>query len=113
MYDVELTFFLWYRNIKPTSILLKVDHERPFNFGTIPIQCVTAKLGGFDFYRSEDEEDLLSRPDRYMAPELLDGQGPSFSGDCYSVGVIVFELLLHRTPGFREGESPHIDRGTK
>lgn len=43
---------------------------------------------------------------RYMAPEVIDGEQPSYASDIYSIGVLLFQLLTGKTP--YDGETAEL-----
>ncbi len=107
-----LTFELhFHRDLKPTSILLKVDDFGiGADWGSLDMHNVTVKIGGLDAFGRTNQHfgrdptrHVPTRLDKYMPPEMFDGHGASMAGDIYSIGIIVFELLLHRTPSIKEG----------
>jgi serine/threonine-protein kinase len=46
------------------------------------------------------EERSISGTPEYMAPEVIGGAPPGFASDIYAVGVILYELLVEKTPFF-------------
>lgn len=48
--------------------------------------------------REREEQNTISGTPEYMAPEIISGQEPSFASDLYSVGVVLYELLVGETP---------------
>ena len=85
-----------HRDVKPTNILLDTD-GRPVltDFG-----LVRMVEGSLALTRSES---VLGTPE-YMSPEQALGERAGPKSDQYSLGVIVYQMLLGRTP-FR-GETP-------
>ncbi len=94
---------VFYRCIKPRSILLKCNlPDVPVNgaWEKISARKLQIKLGGFHFRPNSSESSKVTK--NYTAPEALKGEH-QLSGDFYSLGVIVFELLLRRLPSLAEG----------
>lgn len=50
--------------------------------------------------RDLSEDRSISGTPEYMAPEVISGAPPSFASDIYAVGIIMYELLVKRTPFF-------------
>jgi serine/threonine-protein kinase len=79
-----------HRDVKPANILLTVDGAvKVSDFGV-------AKAVGdaTDLTRSGT---VLGSP-AYMAPEQIQGQGVDTRADIFSLGVVLYEMLLHRRP---------------
>ncbi|MHC4339430.1 MAG: serine/threonine-protein kinase, partial [Planctomycetota bacterium] len=78
-----------HRDVKPGNVLLARDG--------------TPKLSDFGLARMVGDDSLLldeglvGTP-RYMAPEVLLGEGSSTQSDLWSVGVIAYEMLAGRLP---------------
>lgn len=51
-----------------------------------------------------DDRSISGTPE-YMAPEVISGAPPSFASDIYAVGIILYELLVERTPFFASSTS--------
>lgn len=69
------------------------DVAKLIDFGLARVQFSSA-----DRERLPEIEEWLSGTPEYMAPEVIHGEGASFSADLYSVGVILYELLTGNTP---------------
>lgn len=83
-----------HRDLKPSNILVTAERElKLLDFGV-------AKVLGAD----EEEADLLTRvgdqplTPAYAAPEQLRGEPASTASDIYSLGTILFQLLVGRRP---------------
>ncbi len=48
----------------------------------------------------EAEDRSISGTPEYMAPEVISGAPPSVASDIYAVGIILYELLVEKTPFF-------------
>ncbi len=48
----------------------------------------------------EEQDRSISGTPEYMAPEVIGGAPPSFASDIYAVGIILYELLVEKTPFF-------------
>ena len=87
-------------DIKTDNVLVEAradgtDHCKLLDFGLARIQ--------FETCRDPNEpnparEEWLSGTPEYMAPEVIQGNGPSFCADLYAVGIILYELLTGSTP---------------
>lgn len=100
-----------HRDLKPQNILLTIDPKRrlhpiprptyssPKTFCLIYLPFL--KLADFGFARSLTSSDLASTlcgSPLYMAPEILDCKTYSSNVDLWSLGTILYELAISRTP---------------
>lgn len=88
-----------HRDLKPGNLLLSTPH----------MESAVLKIGDFGFARDLAPESLAETwvgSPLYMAPEILtrDGGGYDAKADLWSVGCILFELVMGRQPyGSRAG----------
>jgi WD40 repeat protein/serine/threonine protein kinase/Leucine-rich repeat (LRR) protein/class 3 adenylate cyclase len=99
-----------HRDIKPSNILMAGSVEDPqslevklgdFGIGSLDTtkSFITTPLGGFTETIAPTEMASLSGTRLYMAPELLVGKSTSIRSDIYSLGVVLYQLIvgdLHR-----------------
>jgi serine/threonine protein kinase len=74
-----------HRDIKPENILLFEEGVKLADFGS-SIQL------------SPDSREQLCGTPEYLAPEVIENQRYDEKVDVWSVGVLVYEMLLGRTP---------------
>eukprot|EP00833_Pecoramyces_ruminatium_P005415 jgi/Orpsp1_1/1179447/evm.model.c7180000069396.1 len=100
-----------HRDLKPQNILLTFDPNRKLHPIPKPIYlnptsyCIVSlpflKLADFGFARPLPSENLASTlcgSPLYMAPEILDNKKYSANVDLWSLGTILYELVMSRTP---------------
>jgi len=100
-----------HRDLKPQNILLTFDPNRrlhplprptysnPTSYCLVPLPYL--KLADFGFARSLNSTNLASTlcgSPLYMAPEILDCKTYSANVDLWSLGTILYELVMSRTP---------------
>lgn len=89
-------------DLKADNIILDqrragVDKVKIVDFG------IARLVTGVRDVMSEDRS--ISGTPEYMAPEVISGAPPSFASDIYAVGIILYELLVERTPFFASSTS--------
>jgi len=82
-----------YRDLKPENILIDEDgYIKLCDFGsTIHIQ-------------GKNLEFSYAGTERYVSPEMINGEGYNISTDWWSFGILIFELLYGYTPFYSENK---------
>jgi len=78
-----------HRDLKPANLLLRV---KPASTEEVP-QLVLSDFGLSTAFKSTKVIKLLCGTPHYLAPEIVKGDGYTRSVDCFSCGVIMYELL--------------------
>ncbi|XP_074281906.1 putative serine/threonine protein kinase IRE [Silene latifolia] len=109
-----------HRDLKPDNLLIGPDgHIKLTDFGLSKVGLINStndlsgpSVGSSGFLGDENPDSMLDQPPRreqrqkhavvgtpdYLAPEILLGMGHGASADWWSVGVILFELLVGIPP---------------
>ena len=81
-----------YRDLKPENILVDAQgHLRLTDFG----------LCRHNFKVRDRSKSFVGSPE-YMSPEILSGKGYNYSVDFYTLGVLLFEMLVGLPPHYNE-----------
>ena len=82
-----------YRDLKPENILVdERGHLRLTDFG----------LCRSDFKQNRDRAMSFVGSPEYMSPEILLGKGYDYSVDYYTLGVLLYEMLVGLPPHYNE-----------
>ena len=94
-----------HRDVKPSNILVTSHGAQPgdvqikltdFGIGQVVSRELIAAFTGSGFTEMSTGSDLTSQPGTrlYLAPELLGGQPGSTRSDTYSLGVVLYQLMV-------------------
>jgi class 3 adenylate cyclase/tRNA A-37 threonylcarbamoyl transferase component Bud32 len=89
-----------HRDIKPSNILVSGSYYdahaylTDFGIGNITSDAVLAGFTQFGFTQTVTRAIGNAGTQLYMAPELLVGQTPSIRSDIYSLGVVLYQILV-------------------
>ncbi|KAN0032371.1 hypothetical protein ACTFIV_006264 [Dictyostelium citrinum] len=88
-----------HRDLKPQNLLLSDESERPI-----------LKIGDFGFAKFIDPfslSDTFCGSPLYMAPEILHRKNYTVKADLWSVGIILYEMLVGE-PAYNSGSVPDL-----
>jgi serine/threonine-protein kinase len=93
--DLAQRFKITHRDIKPANIMVSSDwHAKLTDFGVAHVASSSMTQTGA----------ALGSP-KYMSPEQVTGQPLDPRSDIFSLGVVLYEMLVRRTPFERAGEN--------
>jgi serine/threonine protein kinase len=79
-----------YRDLKPENILLDEDgHIRLTDFGL--------SKQGINYLNNDQTTTICGTPE-YLAPEIVIGEGHGRAVDWWSLGILIYEMLVGRPP---------------
>ena len=91
-----------HRDIKPDNIMLRRDRlVKVLDFGLAKLtepQAVAADTSAPTIPKAETEPGVVMGTVQYMSPEQARGLPVDARTDIFSLGVLVYEMLAHRTP---------------
>jgi hypothetical protein len=93
--DLAQRFKITHRDIKPANIMVSADwHAKVTDFGVAHVASSSMTQTG----------SALGSP-KYMSPEAVTGQPVDPRSDIFSLGVVLYEMLVRRTPFERAGDN--------
>ena len=93
--DLAQRFKITHRDIKPANIMVSADwHAKLTDFGVAHVASSSMTQTGT----------ALGSP-KYMSPEQVTGQPLDPRSDIFSLGVVLYEMLVHRTPFERASDT--------
>ncbi len=79
-----------HRDLKPSNLMLTDDNRLILiDFGSASMRFAASELS---------RSDLCTGTPYYVCPEHIDGRDPDGRGDLYSLGVVLFEMLVGALP---------------
>jgi hypothetical protein len=93
--DLAQRFQITHRDIKPANIMVSADWRAKLtDFGVAHVASSSMTQTG----------SALGSP-KYMSPEAVTGQSVDPRSDIFSLGVVLYEMLVSRTPFERAGDN--------
>jgi len=93
--DLAQRFRITHRDVKPANIMVSADgHAKLTDFGVAHVASSAMTQTG----------SALGSP-KYMSPEAVTGQPVDPRSDIFSLGVVLYEMLVRRTPFERAGDN--------
>jgi len=93
--DLAQRFKITHRDIKPANIMVSADgRAKVTDFGVAHVASSSMTQTG----------SALGSP-KYMSPEAVTGQPVDPRSDIFSLGVVLYEMLVRRTPFERSGDN--------
>ena len=93
--DLAQRFKITHRDVKPANIMVSADgHAKLTDFGVAHVASSAMTQTG----------SALGSP-KYMSPEAVTGQPVDPRSDIFSLGVVLYEMLVRRTPFERAGDN--------
>lgn len=93
--DLAQRYRITHRDIKPANIMVSADwRAKVTDFGVAHVASSSMTQTG----------SALGSP-KYMAPEAVTGQAVDPRSDIFSLGVVLYEMLVRRTPFERAGDN--------
>ena len=93
--DLAQRFKITHRDIKPANIMVSADWRAKLtDFGVAHVASSSMTQTG----------SALGSP-KYMSPEAVTGQPVDPRSDIFSLGVVLYEMLVRRTPFERAGDN--------
>ena len=93
--DLARRFQITHRDVKPANIMVSADWRAKLtDFGVAHVASSSMTQTG----------SALGSP-KYMSPEQVTGQNVDPRSDIFSLGVVLYEMLVHRTPFERRGDN--------
>ena len=93
--DLAQRFKITHRDVKPANIMVSSDwHAKLTDFGVAHVASSSMTQTG----------SALGSP-KYMSPEAVTGQSVDPRSDIFSLGVVLYEMLVRRTPFERAGDN--------
>ena len=99
-----------HRDLKPSNIMLtRESGAKLLDFGLAKLHRADAAIGGDASTQSKDisHDGAVIGTLRYMAPEVLKGKEADARSDVFSLGAVIYEMLVGEPP-FKGANNAHI-----